>query len=355
MNRSNSPILTAEALASRLNNSLPVFTSAEDVSKHPDLSHLLEDLTHHVTPTYVTKSTYAELSHATQVMQLARQKYLQEAMFHHLMYTVIYKKHSSPKKKKCFEDVRKAVALAEIQSHLHLLPWSSENDNETNNKVSDASLKQLTFGITPEVIDTHAEMFDMSKYSSEISSEVESHLIDDWMRIAGYHDPTGFESYDVEEVVKIPETLEISLQSMTEERQKLVLSITQTDYLFLQVRDHLVEYGNLLEMLMSKQRFCQYPTKHTESLYVQLSALLLKLKCMELEILLNTYTSSSVPALKYIHSHIRERIPSAERNLARLKLELGSFGKLDTRFKSLLVEYAQLQGDIEVYKSSLKK
>ncbi|XP_068227103.1 HAUS augmin-like complex subunit 4 [Palaemon carinicauda] len=354
MNRSNSPILTAEALASRLNNSLPVYTSADDVSKHPDLSHLLEDLTHHVTSTYVTKSTYAELSHATQAMQLARLKYLQEKTFRHLIYAVVYKKDGSLKQKKGFEEVDKAVALAEIQNHLQLISWNSEND-ETTNASSDTSLKQFVFGITPDVINAHSEVVNLSKYNSGITTAVESQLTDEWMRIAGFHNPTGFGSYDVEEMFQIPKSLEALLQSISGERQKLMLSITQTDYLFLQVRDHLVEYGNLLEMMMVKQRFCQYSTKHAESIYVQLSALLLKLRCMELEILLNTYTSSLVPALRHIHNHISERIPVAERNLARLKLELGSFGKLDSRFKSLLVEYAQLQGDIEMYRSTIKK
>lgn len=355
MNRSNSPILVAEALASQLNGSLPIYLCAEDVNKHPDLSHLLEDLTHRLTPTGMHKPTYAQHTNATHAMKHARLKYLEEATLHRLIQDVVYQQPKTVQEKKLLKEVGEALTLAQIQSHLQLLPCES-SENSPGGEMNKEDLEsfqqqsQFLFGITPAIIVARAEMCISAKQIKVIFDGVEEQLMNEWIRIAAFQDPIGFLSYDPDEVIKIPEKLESTWCSVSTERKKLVHSITQTDYLYLQVRDHLLEYGNLLKTLMSKQRLCHYPAQHTECLYVQLSALLLKLKCIELEILLNTYTSKSVPALKFVYGHIKERTMKAERSLARLKHELGGFNGLDSRFKALLTDYAKIQADIEVYK-----
>lgn len=67
---------------------------------------------------------------------------------------------------------------------------------------------------------------------------------------------------------------------------------------------------------------------------------------------MDTYTSQSVPALKTIHSHVKERTADAERSLAKLRHELSGYSGLDPKFQALLKEYAKLQQDIQFCKMS---
>lgn len=78
-------------------------------------------------------------------------------------------------------------------------------------------------------------------------------------------------------------------------------------------------------------------------------------RCIELEILTDTYTSKSVPALKLLHSHIEEHRKQADEALTRLKHELKSYGGLDEIFQELLKEFSQLQEDINFCKKSTKE
>ncbi|XP_042885405.1 uncharacterized protein LOC122261698 [Penaeus japonicus] len=343
MKRSDSPIISAEELSNQLSGNLPVYISPEDVNKYPQVTHLLEDLTHRLMPTGMSKNTYTLLTQATHSMKQARQKCLEVSTLHRLIQDVLYESPSEKDEEQYMKEMQEALTLSELQDHILLVdPESSYNEQEP----------QHTFGITQDLVLARAATTVSKKHIRELANALELQLEHEWVRIAVFHDPVGFLSYNPDEVAKIPEELENTHRKMVSDRNKLVHSITQTDFLFQQVHGLLLEYGSVLKGLMSKQRLSHYPAQHVESLNIILGAQLLKLKCIELEILVDTYTSQSVPALKTIHSHVKERTADAERSLAKLRHELSGYSGLDPKFQALLKEYAKLQQDIQFCKMS---
>ena len=55
-----------------VSGSLPVYVSHQDVTQHPQLSGLLQDLTKRITNTGCTKATHTNLMHATATLKHAR-------------------------------------------------------------------------------------------------------------------------------------------------------------------------------------------------------------------------------------------------------------------------------------------
>ncbi|XP_071549259.1 uncharacterized protein [Panulirus ornatus] len=357
MNRSHSPVISAEALANQLSGSLPLYIGPDDVNKYPKLSHLLEDLSHRLTPTGVHKTTNTQFTHAMHSMKYARQKYLEEATLYRLTHSVLCEESTNKEKEtKDMKEMLEALIVSELQDHLKLVEHMSSEGSCESQLEALATNKQCTaFGITTEHLLARAEILMSDNHLKKFVKILEKRLEQEWIKIASFKDPKGFSEYDPDDVVIIAEDLESMKRQIAEERNKLVHLITQTDCLFQQVHVLLLEYGQVLKALMSKQRLSRYPSQHLTSCTLTVSVQLLKLKCIELEILVNTYTSKSVPALKLISSHLDERRTQTDEALTRLKHEMKSYSGLDPRFQDLLKEYVRLQEDIHFCRKSAQE
>lgn len=75
-------------------------------------------------------------------------------------------------------------------------------------------------------------------------------------------------------------------------------------------------------------------------------------RCLELQVLTETYTSQSVHALKLLQSHLQQRQTKAEESLVKLRHSMDAYKDLDPKFQDLLKEYAKLQEDINFAKIS---
>ena len=76
-------------------------------------------------------------------------------------------------------------------------------------------------------------------------------------------------------------------------------------------------------------------------------ALVLKLKCLELEILNATYTRESVAALRKIRSRLSEQTKEVQSELLNLKSTLEQYNQCGPEFGDIVREYARLQKEIE--------
>lgn len=74
-----------------------------------------------------------------------------------------------------------------------------------------------------------------------------------------------------------------------------------------------------------------------------------------LQLLLETYTVKSLPALKAIHANLNARQAAVEKSLACLQHEMARFSKLDEKYQELLKQYAQLEHDIAYAKNTVEK
>ncbi|KAK8733392.1 hypothetical protein OTU49_006618 [Cherax quadricarinatus] len=360
--------VSTEALASKLSGSLPVYIGAHDVKKFPQLAHLLEDLSSRLTPTGIYKTTHAKLMQAAYTMKHARQLYIEVATLHRVVHDALYEtstlhetSSSYDKTAKNLQDMLEALTLSELEHHLMLVQDSSDQTTSAQHQKMQQPLSSFqqsqhtVFGITPEQVLARAQVRVSDKMILQLAKVLEERIEKEWIRIASFLDPVEFVNYDPDEVSKIPDRLEDKARKLTEERLALIHSMRQTDYLFQQVYCLLLKYSKILQCLVEKQRLSCYPAQHLLSGINMHNVQLMKLKCMQLEIMVDTYNSQSVPALKLIQAHLEDRKERAQKTLALLQHKLSSYSGLDSRYQELLEEYSKLQQDINFTKKSMEE
>ncbi|XP_050710705.1 uncharacterized protein LOC126995254 [Eriocheir sinensis] len=345
---SSSDIMSSESFSNHLSGSLPVYVSPQDITKHPQLSHLLKDLSLRLTPTGTLKSTHTRLAHATAALKHARMKYLEEATLHRVSQDVLLKMcDGDDKEENKMRKMLEAVTLSELQDHLQLVRSSDEGQREGR-----SSKMHTMFSISPEDLLASCKALNPGAYIDDLSYAMEVWLEQEWIKISSFLKPVGYESCDSHEATKIVESLETTKEKLAEESNKLIHSVIQTDCLNQKVYGLLFDYSKILKSLVSKQRLSHYPAQHLANCLVSLRAHFLKLRCLELEVLTETYTSQSVRALKLLQSHLQQRRTQTEESLVKLRHSMDAYKDLDPKFQGLLKEYAKLQEDISFAKMS---
>ncbi|XP_063883192.1 uncharacterized protein LOC135112608 [Scylla paramamosain] len=344
----SSEVVSAEALSNHLSESLPVYVSHQDVTKHPQLSHLLEDLSLRLTPTGVFRGTHTRLMHASATLKHARVKYLEAATLHRVSQDVLLNMcDGENKKERGMRKMLEAVTLSELQDHLVLVQSSPEAQEESGGN------KELTlFGITPEDVLARCKALKPELYIKDLSSAMETFLEQEWIKISSFLNPIDFEGCDSQDSTRVVEHLENTKQRLAEESNKLTHCVIQTHHFSQKVYGLLFEYSKILKSLVSKQRLSLYPAHHLANSLVTLKTHFLKLRCLELEILTATYNSQSVRALKLLQGHLLQRRTQAEESLAKLRHAMDAYKHLDPKFQDLLKEYSKLQEDIRFAKMS---
>jgi len=111
--------------------------------------------------------------------------------------------------------------------------------------------------------------------------------------------------------------------------------------------------------ILIKNHFCGSKAKVNLTLVKYMSAkceaLVLKLKCLELEILNATYTRESVAALRKIRSRLSEQTKEVQSELLNLKSTLEQYNQCGPEFGDIVREYARLQKEIEGKKWALSE
>lgn len=345
----SSDVVSAEALSNHLSESLPVYVSTQDVTKHPQLSHLLEDLTLRLTPTGVLKATHTRLMHASATLKHARVKYLEAATLHRVSQDVLLNMcEGDTQKERGMRKMLEALTLSELQDHLVLTHTNPEAQDEGGGSNNELTL----FGITPEDVVGRSKALNPELYTEDLTAAMENYLEQEWVKISSFLNPTDFEGSDSKDIAKVVEHLEASKQGLTDEGNKLSHCIIQTHHFSQKVYGLLFEYSKILKSLVSKQRLSLYPAHHLANSLLTLRTHFLKLRCLELEILTTTYSSQSVRALKLLQGHLLQRRAQAEESLAKLKHMMEPYKHLDPQFQDLLKEHAKLQEDIRFAKMS---
>lgn len=111
---------------------------------------------------------------------------------------------------------------------------------------------------------------------------------------------------------------------------------------------------NLVEKHIIEIQLEQYAT-NTESLKVQCDALLLKIKSLYLEILVETYTKETIPALKKISLELTKQTQEVEGEIQASRLRLNRYESVGPEFNAVVNEYSQLRETIKQKKWTLEK
>lgn len=93
----------------------------------------------------------------------------------------------------------------------------------------------------------------------------------------------------------------------------------------------------------------------SESLEVQCDALYLKIKSLHLEILFETYTEETVPALKKISKELETKFDQIENEIRASRVRLSRYKSVGEDFNCLVKEYSKLREAIKQKKWTLEK
>jgi len=118
--------------------------------------------------------------------------------------------------------------------------------------------------------------------------------------------------------------------------------------------ESLVIMEDLVEKHLIEFQSEQYSTKG-QSLQVQCDALLLKIKSLHMDILCETYTKDTIPALFKISNELITSAEQTESEFQSSKVRLNRYESVGTDFSNLVDEYSQLKEMIKQKKWTIEK
>lgn len=151
-------------------------------------------------------------------------------------------------------------------------------------------------------------------------------------------------SSKLEELTKIKENIGENDQILKEQYTKYTSTLLES----LQIME------NLLQKHMIEIQNEQHVSK-CESLEVQCDALYLKIKSLNLEILCETYTKETVPALKKIHKELVAKAEHVENDIRASQARLNRYESVGQEFNNIVNEYSKLRDAIKQKKWTLEK
>lgn len=111
---------------------------------------------------------------------------------------------------------------------------------------------------------------------------------------------------------------------------------------------------NLIKKHMMDIQMKEYEAK-SDWLQVQCDALLLKIKSLHLEILCETYTKDTVPALRKILKDLEARQEQVDKETQECRGRLSRYESVGQDFNDIVKEYSQLREAIKSKKWTLEK
>ena len=142
----------------------------------------------------------------------------------------------------------------------------------------------------------------------------------------------------------IKKTMEENDKTLKEQYTKYTTTLLES----LQIMENLLQ-KHVIE-IQNEQN-----VSRSQSLEVQCDALYLKIKSLHLEILCETYTKETVPALKKISKELEAKSEQTENDIRASRLRLNRYESVGQDFNCIVNEYGKLRETIKQKKWTLKK
>jgi len=340
-------------LVADVENKLPVKISKKVQENSPQFLHLLTKVAEKLDKTGRTQKSQRKLDGCKGKTDIARRKFLDSSIKLETLNEVIFKSEinnlslpGASHETALVNKLRENLTLAEVSCMLDLGQINGTGVTTLGLDPSDPRLKprlEQDFGaqILPLVEDV---LFD--KCLSVLC------LIDSDV------DPSSSRRSLHPQIVRLADRVSDLVLTVDRSEKELAESCTEWNTSYQQqclVTQQIVEKLTIL----IKNHFCGSKAKFNLTLVKYMSAkceaLMLKLKCLELEILNATYTKDSVAALKKIRNRLTEQTKEAQSELLNLKTTLEQYHQCGPEFSDLVREYARLQKEIEGKKWALSE
>jgi len=340
-------------LVADLENKLPVKINKEIEENSPQFLQLLTKVAEQLDKSGRTQKTQRKLDGCKEKTEISRRKFLETSIRLETLNEVIVKSEinsltlpGASHETALVNKLRENLTLAEVSCMLDL--------GQIN------GTKVTTLGLDPS--DPRLKPRLDQDFGAQILPLLEDILFDKCLSVLGLVDqdvdPSASRRSLHPQIVRLADRVSDLVSTVDRSEKELAEFWTEWNASYQQqclVTQQIVEKLTIL----IKTHFCGSKAKYNSTLVKYLSAkseaLVLKLRCLELEILNATYTKDSVTALRKIRNRLTEQLKEAQSELLNLKTTLDQYHQCGPEFGDLVREYARLQKEIEGKKWALNE
>eukprot|EP00092_Neocalanus_flemingeri_P010630 GFUD01011452.1.p1 GENE.GFUD01011452.1~~GFUD01011452.1.p1 ORF type:complete len:359 (-),score=65.71 GFUD01011452.1:202-1278(-) len=340
-------------LVTDLENKLPVKISKDIEENSPQFLQLLTKVAEKLDSSGRTQKTQRKLDGYKQKTEISRRKFLETSIRLETLNEVIFKSElnsltlpGASHETALVNKLKENFTLAEVSCMLDL--------GQIN------GTKVTTLGLDPS--DPRLKPRPDQDFGAQILPLVEDVLFDKCLSVLCLLDPDVDPSATRRslhpQIVRLADRVSDLVSTVDRSEKELAEFCTEWNASY---QHQCLVTQQLVDKLaiLIKTHFCGSKAKHNKILVKYLSAkseaLVLKLRCTELEILNATYTRSSVAALRKIRNRLTEQMKEAQSELLNLKTTLEQYHQCGPEFSDLVREYARLQKEIEGKKWALSE
>jgi len=356
-NNSHHPLITIASenagLVTEIESKLPVKINREVEENSPQFLQLLIKVAEKLDKSGRSQKTQRKLDGFKEKNEISRRKFLDSSIKLETLNEVILKSEisslslpSASHETALVNKLRENLTLAEVSCMLDL--------GQIN------GTQVTTLGLDPS--DPRLRPRIDQDFGSQILPLIEDVLFDKCLSVLCLLDPDVDPSSSRRslhpQIVRLADRVSDLVSTVDRSEKELAGFCKEWDASY-QQQCHVTEQIVEKLTILIKNHFCGSKTKVNQTVVKYLSAkceaLVLKLKCLELEILNATYTRESVAALRKIRNRLTEQTKEVQSELLNLKATLEQYQQCGPEFSELVREYARLQKEIEGKKWALSE
>ncbi|XP_061444673.1 HAUS augmin-like complex subunit 4 isoform X2 [Rhineura floridana] len=321
----------------------PCSLNDEDLAAYPGLVNLLMGLTNHMDSSGLSINLAQQMEEARKELRLCRANWLKWEVVHRLLQEALRDLGTglAPRDRKFLEVLEQQVVVAELKRMLDLGP---------SLQGTQPSLLGLESSDVLELLPPNQEVEQMRK---SLPMELEKRLKSKCLSVLSYYRPESDGAGEIARTAMLgtlAESLAAEKQRLQEahaRHQELVGLLEQQKTAYPQV---LLRCLAILKRLAREHRLgaqSELDRLNTQYLEIKCSAMFLKIRLEELNILLETYTPEKVDVHRTMRDTLQAAVSQEEQQLATSCKILSNYETLGPEFEELVKEYARLQAIIE--------
>ncbi|XP_076373374.1 HAUS augmin-like complex subunit 4 isoform X2 [Tachypleus tridentatus] len=342
----------------KVNNTLPVYVSQEDLEKFPQFQNFLLKLSNHISPEGTSKQVLQDVQQAEEELKKEKHAYFQDLIVYDIIQELLFNFDISSQKTvlsteelQIYSDLKNCFINAELTSYLDL---RNDSDSSFNKKSSCHIL-----GLTPTLLSVQSPAVVDEIVKNKLVLQIEESVLKKCKAILNFlGQGETSDKFIPAKMSQLAMKLDAQKQTMEESKQKLDVSQEKKDRLVWKDFQTLMESVNVLKKLLTSHRLksqVDYDSVTGEYLISKCDALLLKAKVVELEVMCGTYTTDCVSALKVIRDQLNKYKKSICKEVSEASMALSAYESVGENFDQLVQEYSYLKAEIENKEWALKE
>lgn len=312
----------------------------DDVKNMPGFASLLLALSKRIQPNGMSMKIQKEVDEAEEFLRREKHEWLQQKILLTESREVVTEgemkaldEELCESDKQFYEEFNKCLTIGEI---LPFMYPSSETDVSV-------------LGLTPEDLQRRHKFESLAP---RIRKEVENQMRKKCISISQFYVPggkTNNEKLDTAKACQLPALVESHIHQVEQEELRLEQMKKQCKLLKQETHQYLKQSLEVLTKICEKKLKLQNDVKNVSCHYLQVYNKILhsKLALCNTDMLCDTYTEETIPALQAIRKHLDDQFSRSKEEYKQMTQALQEYEKLGPDFTAVVDKYRKLEEKIE--------